>query len=591
MKRFRLIFAASLLLTLFVVSCNILKNEDNSTELRKFVASFEKTLTLSDDEILKQFESTQSKESILSAIRILQNKESKYIQCTADFSDFTILGMDDQVKIQVHAVFKSTGVDQDYDAESGFVLELKRKNNSYVITALKGEEFYAAFAAMRGNMEWSVEREEALKARQPFFTKAEELQKKYDSVVCFARYKDVSYFYVVNGEWNWNRYAKKQDCVVGLVDEQNNSIIPVEFDFIGTIGFAAENIVEVGKNGKVGYFDLTKRRLLIEPQYDMIVPYNLGGAYAIVKTDSTYGWFDDTFQFTAGFPSTDAEKFIMSYGFLPQQLKITMEFQGIAEIPDREEIGRGWIMPPSYFVATGVFPPVIDGISTTKVPMHGWTEYVETKHAQVESITDNLNALITTVTQRYLEGREEFYTDKRLVFVNDDHDTLSVSRIFTDKEMEIVRLDNGLIEVKSYPQYWMETSPEDNANIPSYAYFEIEQKGVRTRTSKRSFSPSQFVKLDSTYLQGDFYWYDSKAEEEKRTTFLSISTITYFRNEMLAEYGYRFEDQEDIAKHYHGDMQPKYNTIDEFRDQMTEVDRYNLDFFDRIIGRMQGASL
>ena len=91
MKRVRLIFATTLLLTLVIAACNVLKNEDNTADLRKFMSAFQASLILPDDEILKQFASTQSKESILSAIRILQNKESEYIECAVDFSSFSIV--------------------------------------------------------------------------------------------------------------------------------------------------------------------------------------------------------------------------------------------------------------------------------------------------------------------------------------------------------------------------------------------------------------------------------------------------------------------------------------------------------------------
>lgn len=590
MKMSRLIPAATLILISVVVSCNVLRNEDQTADLRQFVSSFQASLTQSDEEILKQFQTSQSKESILSAIRILQNKEVEYIECIADFSDFSILGSDEFVTIQVQATFTSKNVEQEYKNDATFDLKLKRDNKSYVIAELKAEEFYSAFALMRNEMEWAVERETENKLRQPIYARAQQLQQNFDSVIWFARYKDVNYFYVVEGSWSIEKFRdNKSECLMGIVDGEGKVIVPVEYDFIGTIGFSDENIVEVGKDGKVGHFDMVSKQLSIEPAYDFIIPYDNSGVLAIVKQDSVYGWLNNEKQFVAGFPSKEAEEWIKTYSFLPENLRISYEMEGLCEPPTSTEIGRGVVMPPSYLVASGIFLRVIDGVTTTKFPMHGWTEYIETKGARVTSIGENLSALIATVTSRYLDGREEFYTENRLVFINDRHDTLAVSGISTDKEMEISRVDSSLIQIKSYSQWWGEPYPEDNGDLPDYTYFRIDGNTITPLTSTRVFKPSQFVKLDSTYLAGKFVEYDEN-NDRLETTFLSEATIKYFRNEILAEYGYRFTSPEDVEKFNTPRYQPRFDNIDEFRDQMTDVDKHNIAFLDQIISRMQDTA-
>ncbi len=42
---------------------------------------------------------------------------------------------------------------------------------------------------------------------------------------------------------------------MGLVDETGTVVIPVEYKLIGTPGFAKPQMIEVTKNGKVGYFN------------------------------------------------------------------------------------------------------------------------------------------------------------------------------------------------------------------------------------------------------------------------------------------------------------------------------------------------
>jgi hypothetical protein len=592
MKMPRLIFTTTLLLILIVVSCNVLKKEDNDADVRKFVSAFYASLLLSDDAILKQFESNQSKESILSAIRVLQNKESEYIECAADFSNYSVLSKDGFITIQIHSTLISKNVEHEYTSEADIILKLKRKNRSYVIDELKGEEFYAAFAEMRNRMEWFVERAEAKKIRQPIYAKARELQQKFDTVIWYTRYQEVTYFYVVNGSWSDEHFKNNSGgYTMGVVDEQGNEIIPVAYEFIGTIGFSEENVVEVGTKGKIGLFDIKSRKVIVEPDYNSIIPFDKAGVRALAKRDSIYGWLDYDGKFSTGFPSEEAEHWIKSYGFVPANLKISHETQAVCEPAAEMFIGRGHVMPSTYLVNTGIFDRVIEGITTTSFPMQGWTDYVETKGSSVRNISENLNALITTITSRYLDGREEFYTQNRLVFINDKNDTLAVSGISTDKEMEIIRMDSSLIQIKSYSQWWGEPYPEDNGDLPDYTYFKIEGNSIKPLASTRLFKPSQFVKLDSTYLTGKFVWYDYERNDQRETTFLSKATITYFRNEILAEYGYRFPNPEDVEKFNTPRYQPRFNSIEEFRAQMTEVDKHNIDFLEQIINQMQEQAL
>jgi hypothetical protein len=47
-------------------------------------------LSSTDENILRYFETRQSKEAILTMVRILQNKEEEFIDCVAAFDDAVI---------------------------------------------------------------------------------------------------------------------------------------------------------------------------------------------------------------------------------------------------------------------------------------------------------------------------------------------------------------------------------------------------------------------------------------------------------------------------------------------------------------------
>jgi hypothetical protein len=465
-------------------------------------------------------------------------------------------------------------------------LWLKAKDQSFVISQFEGDTFYLDFATLRNEIQWSAERQVEIDKRKPIHAQAKALQQQYDSVIWYTTYMHKNYFYVVNGSWS-NQFNdgknENKNAVMGLVDEAGTVVIPVAFDLIGTIGFDKEQVVEVKKNGKVGYFDIKDKKLVIDTVYDMIIPVDPPSTYAYVRADSAYGWIDSQYQYHAGFPSEKEKAWVDRFDFLPADLSLKNGDQSLCEIPNEENIGFGILIPPSCYVKTGLFNEIITGLSTTAVPMAGWTEYVETKGTVLEQVTESISALMTTITERYLDGREEFYTSKRLVFISSAHDTLAVSRLSTELVIHLKRIGESLVEVKSAPELGegdMET-PFDEYDLPEYTYFSLENGAVIPLKSQRMFGFTQFARLDSAYLTGQFHHYDQETGNEEVRTFMSSSTLQYMRNEIFASYGYRFKDSVDMQRF--SQYAQNVDNLEDIQGQLSDIDRHNVAFLDKII--------
>ncbi|SKC87213.1 YARHG domain-containing protein [Ohtaekwangia koreensis] len=587
----QLIIKIAIGIALFASACSILKKEDPEKEIAAFLTAFQNTLTQPDPVILESFDARQSQESILSAIRILQNKENEFIVCTPSFQLAQILKEDAGIKVIVPVNFSSQNVEGDYHEETTLTLWLKPKKSSFVITKFEGEEFYKAFATMRSNMEWSVERLRELKKREAIYSKAKEIQQHYDSVIWYASYEKMNYFYVVNGSWN-NYFVndepalKSKGYTMGLVDDTGAVIIPLEYDLIGTIGFDVPGLIEIKKDGKVGFFNLETKQFVVTPAYEMIIPYTADNSFALVKRDSSYGWIDHQYQYHEGFPSLSSEQWVKNFEFLPKNLMLKNDVRTLCEIPNESNAGYGIVMPPSYLVSTGVFSEIIGGISTTPMPINGWTESVETKGTFLKNVTDQINAVVTTITERYIDGREEFYTYNRMTLVNNKQDTLAVSDLYTSGNISFKKLNDSVLEVK-YDQENAEGSEFAEYNMSTYTYFSLgADLSVKPTKSHRNFPQTQFVKLDSSYLSGDFTRWEN--DEEKKTSFLSLETVTHMRNEILADYGFRFADPEMEARFkYNNWYKPQYDKPEEFEELLTAEDRHNLDFLERIIALLK----
>ncbi len=585
----------ALCFVLTIVSCSILKNGDQEKEIRAFLFELQADLNKSDEVILTKFQVKQSKEAVLSVISILQNKDP-FIVCEAAIANAMITFEKDIVRVEIPTTFHVKELDSKDTESFTLVMWLIPSNDSFQITKLDGEEFFQTFSKIKNSNAWEAERKLAFKERLWIYENARELEAKFDSVIWYSTYGEKNYFYVVDGNWNnsfldYNtRHLKNTNGRMGLADAKGDIIIPLEYELIGTIGFEKENLVEVTKDGKVGYFNIETKQLVLEPIFDVIIPYGRENAWAIAKSDSLYGWVDNQFNYSLGFTSKSMEEWVNNFEFLNQNISLKPGRYYFCEIPSPEFAGNGIIMPPSYFSKYGIFDEIEGGISTTKVPINGWTDYKETTRSLLQNVTDNIRAVVTTMRERYLEGREEFYNSSKLIFINEKLDTLNVATV-SGEDVSMHPVDSTMIEVRTPHDYWFaENDACDENNLYKHSYFAITaSKGVTPLDSKRLFPQTQFVKLDSTYLTGNFMVYNYTTEQEEQRTFLSIKTVTYMRDEILASYGYTFPNKErdTIFSYLRQETDPRYATIDEFESQMTDTDRQNISFLNRILEILQ----
>lgn len=582
--------SALVFLIVVAISCTVVKKNDPEQEVRSFVQSFQGSLVSPDEQILKYFEGAQSPQVILSVIKILQNKD-QFVTCLPDFAGARVTIDENNIRVDVPVVLKFK------DDESGensseviFALWLKAKDKSYVISKLEGEPLYQAFTTLKNNNEWAIERKLALQERLWAYEKARELEQRFDSVIWYTTYNNTNYFYVVEGSWenffiSYNtREQTNVNAKMGLVNAQGEVIIPLEYDLIGTLSFDRGSIVEVKKDGRTGYFDIEARKLVVPADYDMIIPYPTDET--LVKRDTAYGWLDKDWQYHAGLPNDRARNWVANFGYLKGTFTFNRDTHAYCEIPSEDHAGFGILIMPAYIVRAGLFPEIKAGVSTTKIPLNGWTEYVKTDGSLLEKITDNVSALVTAITQRYIEGREEFYQENRVVFFDAKHDTLGVADL-TGGELTIRHIDSTLVEVVT-PSGWEDYVDADVDELPIHAYFQLGENHITRLKSTRLFPQTQFVKLDSSLLAEKHSRYNQETEMSEEVVGVSLKTLFYMRNEILATYGYRFKPEDNADSFLEKDgYEPRHDSIEEFKDQLTEIDRHNLAFLEKLIGLMQ----
>jgi hypothetical protein len=578
----------------FSVACSSLLKDDPEKNVRAFLTSFQSDLTRVDDGVFDKFRVKQSRDAIESVINILRNKDP-FILCDASFPHASVVFEGDIVRVDVPVTFNVKALQS--DETEPFVLQLWLSSNekTYVITEINGEGLYQSFNKIKNATQWQAEEKLALQSRLWIYEKAKALQQTFDSVIWYTTYEQTNFFYVVQGEWtnyflsHKTRGEKNKDVKMGLVDDQGQIVIPVDYDLIGSIAFDNADLVEVFKNSKIGIFNVTTRQQIVEPVYDLIIPYGRNKVWAIVKRDTTYGWLDEEFTYQSGFPSNAAEEWMKGFDFLKKEIQLKAGNQNFCEIPSPNEAGNGIIIPPRYLSFYGIFDEIEGSISTTPIPINGWYEYKETKGTFLESITDNVRAVVTTIRDRYLEGREEFYEANKILFISENMDTLAASTI-SGSTISMKMVDSTLLEVRTPEDLWFgEYEASVEYNLDHHSYFALTENGkIEKRETKRLYPQTQFVKLDSSYLIGKFNVYNPETDQRIQTTFLSKETIIYMRDEILGYYGYiSLNHRRNEQLRNNSEFELSYSDISQFQDKMSEIDKHNLAFLNKILELME----
>jgi hypothetical protein len=642
----KIVFAFALLTS----ACGVIKNDDHEKDVRTFLTSFENSLNKPASSLINDFfHTSQEKRMVTDALIVLQNRDSSGVKCKANFALAGITFYEQRIEVKIPVSFADNGIaeGEHINTETTLTFWIEQANNQLRITEIDGSEFYQTYTAVKNYKQWSEIYKKEIASREIFYNTAASLEKNLDSVIWFAQREGKSYYYAVTGTWE-NYFMEEggdraDDYKMGLVNAEGDTLVPFEYDLIGTIGFVQPSIIEVNRDGKYGYFDLDSGKLVIEPIYDMIIPYQHESSDAkyLVLQDTTYGWLNSSNVYTEGYPSQHAVDFAFNYIYLQNKITLKAGNQVFCEIPSKEHVGYGIVIPPSYYVKNKIFDAIVGGINTTQVPMNGWTDYIESAKSMVARIGEGINAIISVLSERYIGGREEFYGSSQVTFVNENEEVMATTEMPTDQEVIFTHID-GVLELMATGtghHYW---TPGNERDIPVYKYFKIvSETELAEMESKRIFNFTEFVKLDSSYITGSFAVYDASANEESyeepaeeapveeateevseetaeqdpveedapveeyaeeeyyeedwsepeytNIEVLTLPTLKLMRDEIGAVNGLRPVDSENASRFEREGYSMRYLRIDEVEGNFNDIDKHNWNFLNRVIEAIESG--
>lgn len=586
MNRISLVIIAMLLVLGTLVGCSILKGNDAEGKVKHYLARFAADIQQSDSLAAEHFRTDHSSWALRSALKVLRNDVESPVTTNLMFPQ-AIVTLTDSIVVRVPVALTADSVGVTSQRMTTLEMTLIQQDTTFVITNWNGEVFYEDFWSFSRNILAGQTANEIQESRGHFYARARELQQTYDSVVWFLNMEPAHYYYVINGSWeNPNGDAlKSENYRMGLVDESGKQIIPLEFDLIGMPGESGEGLVEVKNSNKVGLYKLSTGEQVIPADYDWIIPYENS---FLVKQDTTIGWYDTQFAFHACFPDEHAQGYIRGFKFFPEHVTLNNKEATYLEIPNEEYAAVGYIIPASYYTYFEIFDEIEGGYQSDIFNELAELEYKEAQVGFFDKITNTFSALITQARDAYVYSREGFYDHQKIAFMDNKGELINEHDLGGKGALTFRMLDETRLEIKISPTEddvngYLEPN-ETEVNPPGYTYFAAENGSLTPLKSNRWYACTEFAKLDSTYITGAFTIYKEDGTSEK-TTILSTETLADMRNEILAEYGYIFQNADVMENFKYRDWyKPQFATVADFQADLSEIDRHNLVFLEKILG-------
>lgn len=614
MTRFRFFPILTILFGLFAFySC---KSEDKSNAgnenlifLNEFVEQFKEGLSAEEDrKLLGMLKLERSQEALTELVKVLKNTHHS-IKCEFDFGRTTFQKIgENQLQVWFPVSLVNTNF-PNQDPEIFIVsAKVEKLDNSFVIREMDADLLYHKFTAFENRDFWKLELEAEYEKRKLVYELVERLQAGVDSVIWFTRYQDQLYFYFVQGEWNnpksFDNYRVDAEKTVpkvgsykmGLLDAEGKVVIPADYHLIGTLGFDMENLVEVKRNGKYGMYHLQSRLPVIPAVYDVLIPLTTTDDKKLILTQEgkQTGYFNSDFLRFDGLPPVQQiDEYLAGYKYLDKGLLIKNGQQAMMEVPNREYLGNGYVVPPSYLTNLQVMDSIEFGFTTTELGFNAGNESREFLGLSWQKISDTFNGLIVLIKDRYMDGREEFYYRSRVAIL-DKENTVKANADFNGSDLVSIRFlrDFGYYEAKTNHYEYLIDVDVDQINLHNFSYFKLsENDEIKYLETRRVFPETKFSKMDSSYVRGDFSLFVGNGEYEN-SDFLSEKTIHFMLDGILADNGYVFpdEDREMFFSYYRKEGDKTTGKIEEAMANFSEIDRHNYDFLSSLLPKKAIAS-
>ncbi|MDN5286972.1 MAG: hypothetical protein JWR38_3246 [Mucilaginibacter sp.] len=495
-------------------------------------------------------------------------------------------------------------------------------NKQYKIYKINTDEFAVGYSAYQNLVinKTTPEKDIYNPITLAAFKAAEQLKTRYDSVLWFDHVNNKTFYYVIKGKVGDDFYSEASDkkdqespaYKMGLVNPDLKEIIPAEYDMIHNIGGTIDSLIEVEKGNKRGLYNLDGKNIL-PVNYDQIFPLKDGENLALLKNTDGYYYLKNDLSISdkiTDLKIADVLSKIKTYGdsytLSDKSSKNIMEFNS-------RDTYTSLIIAPSYLVDWQILPKFIhfqnplrklsedtmgdgDGSLSLSIKFDGDNK---------EESNNWFQSAFYSVVDDYLGGRSGLYTTKKVLLVDKKQNRIlsfNADSYFGEgegggklsgscNENYLRALNDSLFEFKTTSvlgQALLDSS-EYLDEGPHYHYLQIKAGKLVALKSVRQF-PTQYVKLDDSYLQGCYVLthYNNDQQQSKTLDHITPAILQLMKNEIYASYQYKFKNERWNTVFINRFDKGTLANVD---DSLTTIDKYNISFINNKLNGQKGNTL
>ncbi|OOQ61464.1 WG repeat-containing protein [Mucilaginibacter pedocola] len=447
------------------------------------------------------------------------------------------------------------------------------------------------------------------------FKTAEQLKSRYDSVLWFQHIDNKTWFYVIKGTIEDTYYyedrlqpsedRKKSDFKMGLVNPQMEEVIPIEYDLVHNIGGMIDSLIEVEKGGKKGLYNM-QGKLVVPVDYDQVLPLTDGENLAVLKKGSTYAYLKNDLTMGEDMVDFKIGDILSKIKYLSGSAKLSEKSSKTIMEYNSRNTPNSLVISPSYMVELSLLPKFMEFPNPLRTGMNeedggNGSGYIAVEHTGDENKEENwFQSAFYSVVNDYLGGRGGLYQDKQIVIVDKRQNKLLGfgSGVYMGdeegggplsgecKENTLRAINDSLFEFKTTSSFYMPMydSTKNLMEGPYYHYLQVKNGNIKALRTDRFF-PTQFLKLDDSYLQGCYVLGDNMWDEKEKKTVVNHVTpdmLQYMKNEIYASYHYKFKNPrwKEIFEYrfYNNNDTTRHDNVD---DSLTVIDKYNIEWINK----------
>lgn len=378
-------------------------------------------------ELMKDFQMPQKRQAVRQLINLICNKAGISKSSKPIFTVTMNMENNDAsiINEKLTKVIIPLKLHRDSIEEKSTTLTFKIKevaNSTFKIVDVDAKDFLSDYVGYENLVRQKTLTDADIYSPQTIaaFKVADGLKAKYDSIPWFQHVDGKTWYYVVKGKFDlYNGRDTVHNFKMGLVSPEQKEVIPADFDLIHNIGATFPNLVEVEKDHKRGFYNLTGE-VVLPVAYDQVYPISDDEDLAVVRKGNDY------YHWKKGFSLSDADPNIKIADMLPRiqaygrSQKLTEQvMQNVMEHNSRDDHGSIYIAP-SYMVDWGL----LSIVQEFKNPLRKNIEYEEVSNLyelQFDGKTDNeswLSSVFYSIKDDYIGGRGGLYEHRNVMLVD-----------------------------------------------------------------------------------------------------------------------------------------------------------------------------